>query len=109
MDILLQWGIPSAISGAIIGFCMWYFKRALDKRDQKQEQHTKDLTKLMLLILRDSRATSILSIATAKAVQRIPDAHCNGDMTEALKKAAEIQNSEKDFLMDKGIEHIFGD
>lgn len=63
----------------------------------------------MLLILKDCRATNVLSIATAKAVQRIPDAHCNGDMTEALKKATEIQNSEKDFLMDKGIEHIFGD
>lgn len=109
MDILLQWGVPAAISSALVGLFMWYFKRTLDKRDQKSEQHTKDLTKLMLLILKDSRATNVLSIATAKAVQRIPDAHCNGDMTEALKKAAEIQNSEKDFLMDKGIEHIFGD
>ena len=30
-------------------------------------------------------------------------------MTEALRRASEIQNEEKDFLFDQGIKHIFGE
>ena len=63
----------------------------------------------MMMIMQTSRATNVLAEATAKAVQRIPDARCNGDMTEALRKANEIQKEEQQFLMDQGIKHIFGD
>ena len=63
----------------------------------------------MMLMLRTGRANNVLAVATAKAVQRIPDAHCNGDMTDALKEAAAIQSEEKDLLMNEGIQHIFGD
>ena len=61
------------------------------------------------MIMQESRSTNVLATATAKAVQRIPDAHCNGDMTEALRRASEIQNEEKEFLLDQGIKHIFGE
>ena len=63
----------------------------------------------MMMLMQTSRATNVLAEATARAVQRIPDAHCNGDMEAALKQAAEIQKQEKDFLFDQGIKHIFGD
>lgn len=100
-DLFYQWGGPSVVIG-IIGF---WFKSYLKKRDEREER----VERLMMLMLRTGRANNVLSVATAKAVQRIPDAHCNGDMTEALKKAAEIQNEEKDLLVDEGIKHIFGD
>lgn len=61
----------------------------------------------MMLIMQNTRATNILAEATARAVQRIPDAHCNGDMTAALAEAERIQKEEKDFLFDQGIKHIF--
>ena len=98
-------GVPTAI----MGFLMWYLKRHIDKKEAKREEHEKNTENLMLLIMKETRATNVLATATAKAVQRIPDAHCNGDMAEALEKAAEIQNEEKDFLFDQGIKHIFGD
>jgi hypothetical protein len=103
--IIAAAGIPSAI----MGFLMWYLKRHIDKKEAKREENEKNTENLMLLIMKETRATNVLATATAKAVQRIPDAHCNGDMTEALEKAAEIQNEEKDFLFDQGIKHIFGD
>lgn len=120
MDILVEWGIPAAFVGFIFSILLYIFKRDLNKRDaareakelaekQEREEKEKNTEKLMLLILQNTRSTNVLATATAKAVQRIPDAHCNGDMTKALADAAKIQNEEKNFLVDQGIKHIFGD
>ena len=98
-------GIPSAITG----FLVWWLKKHIDKKEEKRELREANTEKLMLLIMQETRATNVLATATAKAVQRIPDAHCNGDMTEALARAASIQNEEKEFLFDQGIKHIFGE
>ena len=52
-------------------------------------------------------AAIALGEATARAVQRIPDAHCNGDMHAALDYAAKNQNTRrKDFLTSQGIHAI---
>lgn len=105
MDFLLAMGIPTAITGLLV----WWLKRHMDKVEKKREIREQNTEKLMLYIMQTSRATNVLAEATAKAVQRIPDAHCNGDMTAALAEAARIQQEEKDFMMDQGIKHIFGD
>lgn len=104
-EFIMAMGIPTAITG----FIFWYLKRWIDKKETKREERERNTERLMLMIMQTSRATNVLAEATAKAVQRIPDAHCNGDMTEALRKAKEIQQEEKDFLMDQGIKHIFED
>lgn len=104
-EFIMAMGIPTAITG----FIVWYLKRWIDKKESKREERERNTERLMLMIMQTSRATNVLAEATAKAVQRIPDAHCNGDMTEALRKAKEIQQEEKDFLMDQGIKHIFED
>ena len=109
MDFLITWGIPTVISSTTMGLLVWFLKRYIDKRDKEREAREKDTEKLMLMIMQNGRAAVILAEATAKAVQRIPDAHCNGDMTAALKEATRIQQEEKDFLLDQGIKHIFGD
>jgi hypothetical protein len=98
-------GIPSIIMGLLV----WFLKRHIDKKEKAREEREKSTEKFMLMIVKETRATNVLATATAKAVQRIPDAHCNGDMTEALRKAAEIQNEEKDFLFDHGVKHIIGE
>lgn len=104
-EFIVAMGIPSAIMGLMV----WWLKRYIDNRDKKAEERERDLEKLMLMIMQTSRANNVLAEATARAVQRIPDAHCNGDMTSALEKAALIQKEEQEFLINKGVKHIFGD
>ena len=104
-EFIISMGIPSAIMGVMV----WWLKRYIDKRDKAAEDRERDLEKLMLMIMQTSRANNVLAEATARAVQRIPDAHCNGDMTSALERAAKIQQEEQEFLINKGVKHIFGD
>lgn len=103
MEYLLMFGVPSAITGLAI----WFFKRHLDKREKKQIAHDENLESLVLMMMQSTRANSIGITAIARAVQRIPDAHCNGDMTAALEEMEKVQNKEKQFIMDKGIKYIF--
>lgn len=105
LEFLVLMGIPTAITGLLV----WWLKRHIDKRDQKAAEKEAKTEQLILLIMQTCRATYIVSEATAKAVQRIPDAHCNGDMTSALEKAAQIQQEEQQFIIDQGVKHIFGD
>jgi hypothetical protein len=105
MELLALFGIPTAITGLLF----WFFKRYIDKAEKKREIREQNIEQMMLLIMNNSRATNVLAEATARAVQRIPDAHCNGDMKAALEEAARIQKEEKEFLFDQGIKHVFGD
>ena len=98
-------GVPTGLTG----FLIWWFKRQIDKKEAKREEREKNTETLMMMIMQTSRATNVLAEATARAVQRIPDAHCNGDMTSALERAAEIQKEEQQFLIDQGVKHIFGE
>lgn len=50
-----------------------------------------------------------LSEATARAVQRIPDAHCNGDMHKALEYAGRVKHAQKELLMGLGIHALHDD
>ncbi len=36
-------------------------------------------------------------------MQRIPDAHCNGDMKDALKYATDVKHKQKEFLAKQGV------
>lgn len=103
--VIVAMGVPSAITGLLV----WWLKKHIDANEKKREEKERNTEQLMLLIMRTSRATNVLAEATAKAVQRIPDAHCNGDMTAALNEAAKIQQEEKEFMFDQGIKHIFAE
>lgn len=98
-------GIPSAITGIAV----WWLKKQMDKRDAKNEEKEKNTERMILLIAQNSRATYTVAEATAKAVQRIPEAHCNGDMTAALEQAKRFQMEEQQFLIDQGVKRIFGE
>lgn len=118
-QVVLAMGIPSAIFSALLGLLVWWFKKKIDDRDKKieereaqkqahAEERDKNYEKIMLMIMQTSRASYVLAEATAKAVQRIPDAKCNGDMTNALAQAAKMQKEEQDFLVKAGVKHLFG-
>ncbi len=103
VDIVAWFGIPAAITG--IG--AWWIKRKVEANEKKQAERDTNIETLILVMMQTSRANSIGIEAIAKAVQRIPDAHCNGDMHEALAKMDELQKKEKDFMLEKGIKYIF--
>ena len=70
------------------------------EREENQE-------KLILMMIQSTKANNVGITAIAKAVQRIPDAHCNGDMTEALEKMDAVQKEEQKFLTERGIKYLF--
>ncbi len=108
-ELILAIGIPSAVFSAALGFCVWLVKRWLVKQEQKDDERERNREKFDVELVRSSMAAIALGEATAKAVQRIPDAHCNGDMTRALNYAAGVKHSQKDFLMELGIHALHDD
>jgi hypothetical protein len=103
METILIFGIPTAITGLAV----WWFKKRIEASDKKHQEHEQNLENLVLMMIQSTRANTVGIQAIAKAVQRIPDAHCNGDMTAALEEMAKLHDKEKQFLMDKGIKYIF--
>ena len=79
-QILVTVGVPSGI----FGFAVW----------------------LQICIYETSLAAIALGEATAKAVQRIPDAHCNGDMHAALDYASKVKHAQREVVSRCGIKSI---
>lgn len=96
-------GIPSAIMGLIA----WRIKARIKARERARDaaaaEKARAQQELVLILVQGTRASIALGEATARAVQRIPDAHCNGDMHAALDYAVKIKHEQKDFLARQGI------
>ena len=60
-----------------------------------------------LCIINCINASLALGEATAKAVQRIPDAKCNGDMHAALDYAQKVKHEQKDFLNSQALHQLY--
>lgn len=116
ITVVVAMGIPSAITG----FCFWCIQRKIDKRDAadqaRREARQKELDKREeirykneLYLIKSVGASIALGEATARAVQRIPDAHCNGDMHDALNYAQKVKHEQKDFLTEQAIRAISDD
>lgn len=95
-------GVPSAI----MGFIIWRLERRIDKREKEQAAQEQGQKDLFVLIVQGTNAAIALGEATARAVQRIPDSHCNGDMHDALDYAADIKHKQKDFLTRQGVSSL---
>lgn len=91
--IVCALGLPSAA----VGFFVSRLEKKLDKRakDQEEKEDIRATHEKMILDL--IMASLALAEVTAEAVQRIPDANCNGEMAEALKISKDIQNKYKDY------------
>lgn len=85
-------GIPSALVGILIN----RLNKRMDRRDAAAERKEEARIKNVTMLIKLSMASLALGEATAEAVQRIPDAHCNGDMHDALEfaKSAKIEYRE---------------
>ena len=98
-------GIPSAIMGLLT----WHLKKRIEAAEEEQAQKNSGQKELILILVQSTRASIALGEATARAVQRIPDAHCNGDMHAALEYATDIKHRHKDFLDRQGIDALLDD
>ena len=112
--LIVLMGIPSAVTG----FCFWLLQRRITKQQTKKDKEEEAQRKMEeererlrekqeLLLIQGVRAAIALGEATAKAVQRIPDAHCNGDMHAALEYATRVKHEQKDFLTKQGIHALY--
>ena len=96
-------GLPTAITA----FCFWLLQQRITKRDKAQEERERAREKNEVLIIKGVGAAIALGEATAEAVQRIPDAHCNGDMHAALEYARKVEHEHKEFLTEQSVQALY--
>ncbi len=93
LGILLAAGIPSTISGIIIG---WFVKRQNDK-DKARE-------KINVLLIQGVKAAIALGEASALALKR---GKTNGETEAALEYAVNVKHDISNFLTEQGIKNIY--
>lgn len=119
-DIIISFASAFGIGSAVTGMVVWFIKRQIDKRAKlkeeqlkiKEEQADKKERELMdfrWMQMKLISAAVILSEATAVAVQRIPDAHCNGDMHKALESTEKLKSELDTFMSKRGFNNLFDD
>ena len=96
-------GLPTAITG----LCFWMLQQRITKRDKAQEERERAREQNEVLIIKGMGAAIALGEATAQAVQRIPDAHCNGDMHAALEYARKVKHEHKEFLTEQSVQALY--
>lgn len=101
--LLTLLGIPTAITS--LG--LWILQRKMAKREEIRDKQEAAREQNEVLLIQNTRAALALAEATAVAVQRIPDAHCNGDMHAALEYARKVKHTQKDFLTEQGVKAIY--
>ena len=99
--------IRPAVASGITGFCFWRLKRKLDRRQIAEDTRDEARKKNEVFVIDGVNAAIALGEATARAVQRIPDVECNGDMAAALKYASEVKNRHKDFMTKQGVDALY--
>lgn len=98
-ETIVQLLIAASLPSAIVSIFLKRFEKRQDEKDKVRTKHE-------YLVLKSVNASLALGEATAEAVQRIPDAHCNGDMHRALDYAKQVKHEQKDFLNEQAIKQI---
>ena len=105
-EMLAVIGLPTAVTA----FCFWMIEQRIIKREKAAQEKAAEREKaredLQIMTIQSVNAAIALSEATARAVQRIPDAHCNGDMHAALEYAQKVKHEQKNFLNEQALKHI---
>ena len=96
----------ACLPSAITGFCFWCIEQKIQKQSKKLEKEEKQRREAQdkreklheqqeLFLVQGVNAAIALGEATARAVQRIPDAHCATqpkDQNDRPKKDIRIQS-----------------
>lgn len=94
-QLILLLGIPTALTA----FFFRRIEKRMDEKEKAREEHE-------FLVVKSVSAALALGEATAEAVQRIPDTHCNGNMHAALAYARQVKHEQKDFLNRQAIKAV---
>ena len=81
IEIFTLFAIPSSITGLFV----WWVKKKLDQQEERQLEREKSQEELMEMLMNSTKANCIGIQAVARAVQRIPEAHANGDIDSAIQ------------------------
>lgn len=92
-------GIPSALMGLVV----WRLKFKIENKQREQDEKNGDQEKLVLILVKSSRASISLSEAIANAMKR---GYANGDVENALRYAEKVKDEQKEYLEKKGIHAI---
>lgn len=106
MDALKIILTAAAIPSAVVAFCFWLLQRRITKNEERAEEKAKQQERLQVIILDSVNGSIRLSEATARAVQRIPSAHCNGDMHAALDDIERTRQRQQRLITEAGIHDI---
>ena len=101
-------GIPSAITGVIIRRWERKADKVIAKAEEAHDNKVDAVKTNEKLLIKTTLATAALALATARAVQRIPDANCNGDMHAAIDYTVKVKNEYRDFFREQAIDDLFG-
>ena len=105
IEIFTLFAIPSSITGLFV----WWMKKKLDQQEERQLEREKSQQELMVMLMNSTKANCIGIQAVARAVQRIPEAHANGDIDSAIEEMNKLQKEEDNFLTEQGVKHILND
>lgn len=101
------WAFVALIPTTVMGLIAWHYKRRIESEEQARATAEKNREEFEFMVVQSTWAAIALSEATARAVQRIPDAKCNGDMKKALEYAGEVKHSQKNYLAKQGIRALY--
>lgn len=91
--VILAIGIPTSV----VGLLFRRIEKKIEEGDRAKAEKEAAQVKNQAMMIKLAMASLSLGEATAAAVQRIPDAHCNGDMDAALNFAKETKEAYRDF------------
>lgn len=91
--------VPSLISG--VG--LYLISKSMSAHQTAQESRENDRVEGEAHVLKSLMDTAEATKAIATAIQRIPDAHCNGDMKTAIAKMDESIAEQREFLRHQAV------
>ena len=101
------WAFIALIPTTVMGLIAWHYKRRIEKMETEAAAREHNNEQYEFNVVQAVWAAIALSEATARAVQRIPDAKCNGDMHAALEYCATVKRTQKNQLAKMGIHALY--
>ena len=103
-----NYGIITCCRNTVCNNSFLFLEQERVKRQEELDKKEKNREQLQYKMLKAIDGSLALSEAIAKAVQRIPDAKCNGDMHSALDYEKNAKHDLENFLNMQAVDHITG-